>query len=363
MPVQIRVRDFQSIHDATIIVDGLTVVTGPNNAGKSALQRAVRAAFQNARGSSFVRRGTTKSVVDIDFCDGHSVHWEKGSGKDTKPTYIIDGGSPLHPGQGVPDELGDLGVKSVVAGGKTLWPQFAPQFTGQVFLLDESGAVLAEAVADVDRVGQLNQALRLAESDRRAGISERKVRHSDAERLEQDLQRYDGVDDLGVVLDGLEKDQSQVVRMTAAISGLEKLKSDYDRSVSLVSLLSGVLTVEVPNVGELQALGEGIAVLSALHSRFQNADVQVKRLSGLEDVDTVVDTESIVKVGLALDILDGLETRWKAATEREQAAEKEVSQLVKEAEEVEQSVAAFLEEIGTCPYCGSSTASTGGSLS
>ena len=36
MPLKVRVRNFQSIEDATLVIDGLTVVTGTNNAGKSA---------------------------------------------------------------------------------------------------------------------------------------------------------------------------------------------------------------------------------------------------------------------------------------------------------------------------------------
>ena len=130
---KVRVKDFQSIADASITVDGFTVITGPNNSGKSALMRAIRGAFQNTRGSGFVRHKKAKTSVEVEFSDGNKLEWSKGTAKSAKPTYVINNGSPIHPGQAVPDEVRDLGIKPIMAGGRDIWPQFAPQFTGQIF--------------------------------------------------------------------------------------------------------------------------------------------------------------------------------------------------------------------------------------
>ena len=359
MPVTIRVQNFQSIADATVVVDGFTVVTGKNNSGKSAFQRAVRGAFQNARGSSFVRRGTAKAIVDIDLSNGHTVHWEKSSGKDTKPTYIIDNGPVIHPGQGVPEELPVLGVRPVLAGGKTLWPQFAPQFTGQVFLLDESGSVLAEAIADVDRVSQLNQALKLAESDRRAAVSELKFRRVDLDKLERELTRYAGVDDLDALFGGIEKDQKQLARIEAVVSGLKILEGDYVKAAATVAAFVGIESVDVPgtqDIEQVRAVSNELEILGVLHSRFKNAAAQVNRLVGLEKVDVGIDVAPLGRIVAALSILDGLESRWGLTNETVDSAKEDVANAVREAEIAENQVAEFLKEIGTCPYCGALTA-------
>ena len=42
MAVTARVQNFQSVEDATIVIDGLTVITGTNNSGKTAVMRAIR---------------------------------------------------------------------------------------------------------------------------------------------------------------------------------------------------------------------------------------------------------------------------------------------------------------------------------
>ena len=135
MAVRIRVRNFQSIEDAEVEVSGLTVVTGQNNSGKTALMRAVRGVFENSGGDAFVRHGTDALAVHLDFGDA-DVTWTKGP--KVKPTYIV-GGKTINPGRSVPDEVTSLGVAPVQAGSGEAWPQIAPQFTGQVFLLDLPG--------------------------------------------------------------------------------------------------------------------------------------------------------------------------------------------------------------------------------
>ena len=88
MATTVHVRDFQSIQDAIIIIDGFTVVTGPNNSGKSALQRAIRGVFTNPPAGSLVRHGAKYLSVTITFSDGQTVCWEKGSKVNR---YIVNG--------------------------------------------------------------------------------------------------------------------------------------------------------------------------------------------------------------------------------------------------------------------------------
>ena len=139
MAVKIKIKDYQSIKDAEIEVDGFTVVTGPNNSGKSALMRAVSGLFRNAaleEEGSVVRHGEDKFRVEMDFGAEGKVAWEKGP--KIKPTYEVDG-TTLHPGRDVPDEIKKFGVLPIQAGGRELWPnaaqrrlaEFVSGFVGQ----------------------------------------------------------------------------------------------------------------------------------------------------------------------------------------------------------------------------------------
>ena len=55
--MKIKVENFQSIKNAEIEVEGLTVICGDNSIGKSALARAFNGVFTNLRGNAHVRKG------------------------------------------------------------------------------------------------------------------------------------------------------------------------------------------------------------------------------------------------------------------------------------------------------------------
>lgn len=287
MAVKVRVQDFQSLGDVAIEIDGLTVVTGANNTGKSALMRAIRAAFQNAKGTGFIRHGASKATVSIEFDDGHTLTWQKGKGKGDKPTYIIDGGNPIHPGQGVPDEVKALGVRAITAGGRDVWPQIAPQFVGQVFLLDQPGSVMAEAVADLERVSQLNEALRLASSDLRATSAELSTRRSDLAALEEDLKGFDGLDDVASLVAEIESQATLARRVETALQTLHVMRDRMQEAADRVADLAGIEDVHVPDHGAFTALSETLQRLDDLRvvrGRLIRASSRVAALQGLGEV-------------------------------------------------------------------------------
>lgn len=404
MPVTIRVRDFQSIKDATIEVKGLTVVTGPNNSGKSALVRAVRGAVQNTRGHGFVRQGTSHCTVDLAF-DDVSLQWKKG--KKVKPTFIINGGKPLHPGAGVPSEVRDLGIRPIEAGGREVWPQIAPQMTGQVFLLDEPGTVLAEAVADVERAGQLNRALQLAESDKRSALSTLKVRKVDLTKFQKDVDRFEGLDEAVALVEGVEAATAQASKIKKAIEGLSALQERLEAARAIVTNLEGVVEVKVPpkalfdrtrkilkvqgELGQLQvrlqrATGsvaafsgvgdvevpsaEGIEAarttlkdltsLEDLYRRHQSDREKVNRLGGVETVSIAIDITKATKLVSSLQVVQDFQKKRDTTLKR--IADIEAEQVaVEEAHRV--AVANYeqlLSEFGECPVCGSDVQEHGG---
>ena len=352
---KVRVQDFQSIADASIEVDGFTVITGPNNSGKSALMRAIRGAFQNTKGSGFVRHKKAKSTVTVEFKDG-KLEWSKGKAKKAKPTYVLNDGSPIHPGLHVPDEVRDLGIKPIQAGGREIWPQFAPQFTGQIFLLDQPGSVLAEAVADVERVTQLNQALKMSESDRRSAGSTLKVRMSDRQALQQELGRFDGLGNLENEVKGIEEGLQKAAVIEKAVQGLSDLRDRLDEATAAVEALQGIEDVEVPSENEfdsLEALLDEAADLRALQTRHTEAVNRVEVLAGVENIEVDIDFTPANRFLDALDVLRGLKSRHESAVERASVLEEKLAGEQERLESAEKAVTEMFAELGECPFCGS----------
>lgn len=284
MPLKVRVRNFQSIEDAEVVIDGLTVVTGTNNAGKSALFRAIRGAFTNARGSDFVRLGASHCTVDITFDDGKKLRWEKG---DKVNDYVIDGKSFKKVGHGIPPEARIFDVVPIIVNDAELWPQIAPQVTGVSFLLDQPGSVIAEAVADVGRVNQLTRALKACESDRRATRGDLKTRRDDADALEARRGRFEGLDDAVAVLADLGTCREKADRVGTAARNLARLGERVRQAREATERLRGLDGVadHLPSEERVRAVDDvrgSVSTVRTLRSRHAAAAADVQVLSGLD---------------------------------------------------------------------------------
>lgn len=358
MPVTIRAKNFQSIKEATVKVDRFTVVTGTNNSGKTALQRAVRGVFQNTGGTAFIREGETQCSVEVDFGKDGKVVWSKGTGKRDRPCYVINDGEPLYPGAAVPDEVAAFGVIPIQAGGQEVWPTVAPQFSGQIFLLDRPGSALAEAVADVERVGQLNRGLRSAESDRRQAVAALKVRTTDLVQHEAEVASFEGLDEAVASVAALEAARVGVVTIGRAVVGLADLRDRLGAARDDAAKLAPVADITVPEAIEAKKLGDDLAELRDLKRRLDAAKAEEAKYEGINEVLVEVDEAPTKRVLAALDVLSGLQTRLKAAQSRVVVRQQELEQAETELAEAKAAADSELVDLGQCPTCGITVGST-----
>lgn len=351
MSINIQVKNFQSIRDAKVTVDRFTVITGPNNSGKTAFIRATRGVFQNTRGTAFIREGEQKCSVEVDFGTDGKVCWEKGTGKRDRPTYTINDGQPLHPGASVPDEVAEFGIVPVQAGGQEVWPSIAEQFTGQIFLLDRPGSALAEAVADVVRVGQLNGALRASERDRRQVHSTLKVRRSDLVQQENEVHRYDGLDEAVADVVALESARVQVVALAKAIVGISGLRQRLDQARGEALRLSPIADITLPKEKKAREILDQVDVLRALERRYSASKAEVARYQGVGSILVSVQAGPSQRLLKARDVLLDFQSRLLVAeasvVARQEQLDVAMSNLLKRTEEA----AALLAAMGVCPVC------------
>lgn len=284
MPWTVRVRNLQSIEDVTVVIDGFTVITGPNNSGKSALMRAIRGVFNNAPAGPLVRHGASHLTVDLDLGDGNTVKWEKGPKINQ---YTLNGKVLENVGRGCPPEVLALGVQPMRAGADTLWPQIADQFRGVLFLIGSPGSAVAEAVADVERVGKLTSALKLAESDRRSATTTLAVRRKDVEILTEQFGEFAGLEEVEAQVAQLEAQTSEIRRVAGTRVLLAGLRSRRDAHTSVVTSLAGVQNVAVPGpdqVSQVRDLGKTLADLVRIRAAMVRSAQEVRALSGVSEV-------------------------------------------------------------------------------
>jgi DNA repair exonuclease SbcCD ATPase subunit len=272
MPLTVRVRNFQSIKDATLRVAGLTVITGPNNSGKTSVLRAIRGAFTNAPAGPLIRQGEGYLTVDLSFDDGQTVTWEKGHEKPdgkgkainryTINSKVLDG-----VGRGVPPEVEALGVREISGG---LWPQIAKQFDGTLFLVDRPGSVVAEALSDVERVGKLSDALRASESDRRTISSEIKVRRVDESRLQERVQKFDGLDPVLTQIDQLSSLGDLVGTLAKSLAEAKDLAAKLRKCRDEFAAFTGFTRISMPARTPKDQF-EAVITASTLRQRLEKA--------------------------------------------------------------------------------------------
>jgi DNA repair exonuclease SbcCD ATPase subunit len=235
VPLQVRIRNFQSIEEATLKIEGLTVITGPNNSGKTAVMRAIRGVFTNPPAGPLVRQGADYLSVTLTLDDGNEVVWEKGWEKPGQKggavnRYYLNKKLLESVGRGCPPEVEALGIRSIDAGNDKLWPQIAQQFDGTLFLVNRPGAVLAESLSDVERVGKLTSALRLSEKDKRAATAELKVRRQDLLGLEAEARKWEGLDSVEREVEAITQVRDEALKLQGELDPLVRLRSRFQEA-------------------------------------------------------------------------------------------------------------------------------------
>jgi DNA repair exonuclease SbcCD ATPase subunit len=285
LPVRVRVQNFQSIEDAEIVIDGFVVICGPNNSGKTALMRAIRGLFTNAAPGSYLRKGANFLSVEIEFDDGMKVLWEKGWEKPdqkgaTVNRYTINGYQIASVGRGVPPEIEALGVKSILAGNNPTWPQVADQFDGTLFLVNKTGAVVAEALSDVERVGRLTDALRLSDKDKRAATSELKIRRDDLKGLQGEVARFKGLDSLQASIQGANSKKSEAVALGASCTEARGLQTRLRVLTESWEDLKDFSSQVPPEPQGIRAYSASLSSLRSLSSRYKALQDSCESLAG-----------------------------------------------------------------------------------
>ena len=271
MSVRVVIRNFQSIEHAELDVQGFTALAGPNNAGKSAVARAIRGAFSNAPAEALVRRGSSDMRVEIHFGDGQSVAW----GRDKRPYYEICGAPPIYPGRDVPAEVLALGVRPIQVGADTCWPNFARQFDAP-FLADRSGAALAEVVSCPERVALLAQAVKCLEADLRSLRAQVAVQDSEIQRLGHEVVRHGERARAAEVAAVLKHKFQRLVELDQHARRARLMRQRLEVVGEQVNHAARLAAVPVPSKTEVRRLLSRIEQVRGMAAKLQRAEIAAR---------------------------------------------------------------------------------------
>jgi DNA repair exonuclease SbcCD ATPase subunit len=227
---KIHLENFMA-HKATSIelAPGVTVITGPNNIGKSAVVEAIRYLVYNPSPKNVIRHGAKKALVRIELDSGESIVWQR---QDKSASYAIEQ-PDREPeayykfGRDVPEDvrtllrLNEVEIENEKKIDIHLGNQREP-----IFLLDRPGshaAAFFAASSEADYLLKMQQALK-----RRVDLAKTTRKALDAElaAIARQLKGYEPLADLEIRLNQVEALYSSIVETEQQLPALENIRGE-----------------------------------------------------------------------------------------------------------------------------------------
>ncbi|MCI0641162.1 MAG: AAA family ATPase [Gemmataceae bacterium] len=373
------------VHTRLDLADGLTVLAGPNNVGKSAVVEAMLALCHNDHNEYVVRHGAKECRVIVETSDGHVIEWKRKAGT---VTYTIDGQEFGRLKGGVPEKLHEVLRLPLVQSPdeKEYFDVHVAQQKDPIFLLDQPGrqaATFFASSSDASLLMQMQKLQRQKVADQR---SEEKHLTQNIQELDEHLAALEPVEALDGRFADVETAYGRLVEDVAQINLLgnhiaqlvrrqQKAALERERARALSELpappeqadiealhtLIDKIRTAVANIerqkGFAGALGalpappvfedpsrleEIAARLSRREQAVAASQARAKALAGLTPAPPLADTTALMN----------LTQRLLAARNAIGEQEEQLETIQQRLAQVEKESVAWVEKHPTCPTCG-----------
>lgn len=199
---RLKIENFQSHQNTELkFSDGLNVIVGPSDQGKSAIIRSIKWVLYNEpRGNDFIRQGTNFARVLLELSNGYIITRERTPSKNRYTLEDPEGNVSIFEGfgnevplevvkaHGIPKVVLDTDVRASLNIGE--------QLEGP-FLLSQSGATRAKAIGRLTGLHIIDRSIRDCATDiRRENQTCDRVRN-EIEDIAGKLEEYNNVIELG----------------------------------------------------------------------------------------------------------------------------------------------------------------------
>ena len=229
---RIELKNFMS-HAHTVIepAQGLTVLVGENNSGKSAIINALQVLCKNISGDYMVRHGEKECLIRVDSSEGNTLVWRR---KGKTVSYNINGRDVHRLGGSVPDDLHELlRLPNVESENDSFDIHFGEQ-KDPIFLLNSTPSKRATFFASSSDTIKLIE----MQTQHKNKVKDAKKRESalahEEEVYKKRLETLAPVEDIGKRLEHLEAEYENINRaleqiglLEQRIGGLEKARHNH----------------------------------------------------------------------------------------------------------------------------------------
>ncbi|MFQ5795306.1 MAG: AAA family ATPase [Candidatus Bipolaricaulia bacterium] len=316
---RIELINFMS-HKHTVInlADGLTVLVGPNNCGKSAVVKAFQILCYNNRSTFVTRHGESECLVRVETDDGHTIEWVRKN----SPQYKIDGDQFDRLGKGgVPDKLYEvLRLPRVQSDREEFDVHFAEQ-KSPIFLLNASPSHAAGFFASSSDAIRLIEMQSLHKQKVTEARRDKQRLREEAEKVTEVLEKLEPVPNLQDEVGKAESEHATLLNLAWQVEEVEKLVKELHATTRLLSRHDAV----AQKLGALEAppklespdpLAQLIKHLERTQQRRQYEAGRTKALGPLAESPPPVDIEPLTH------LIRGLQQQTQATVAAQSRTEK-----------------------------------------
>lgn len=340
--LKVEIENIQAVKKASIEIEGFTAVVGRSNSGKSSLIRGMHAALTNKSPKTIFRTGTKESRVKIeDDSKGISIEWKKG---EKINAYTIDGKEFTKVGKEVPKEIEEHGFKEIRVNDESLEVQFSRQHE-YIFLLNRSGGFVADFISKITKADVLTGAVKDCESDIRKCNDNLKASIKEKDNLDEQLQKFTGLNQLEKDLDETIADIELSVKLGDEVSLLEETCEKKKVADSLIEKLSDIPKVPSASfdVDEISTLDSHIKLRDELKS-------EMTALSNIPEIpECSFDLPSLVSVEGWIKERDEQKERYVTLKSLEQVSVPELDFKISDLEIIDRAYQASKQAIPDLP--------------
>lgn len=389
MITRIELVNFMS-HTHTVLEpsDGLTVLVGPNNCGKSAVVAALQILAHNENSTYVMRHGEKETRITVWTDDGHEIEWRRK--KSGGPSYTVDGTLFDRLGGGVPEEVtAALGLSKVSAGSDGNTIEFDLHFGEQkapVFLIDRPASQAAQFFASSSDAEKLVRMQTRHKEKIRDAKRDRVRLQAEKGRLERALTALAPVDDIDARVTDAEARYEAIAEREQSIAEagdldrrLSQTRARAEAEAARAEALEAL--IEPPELADLRPAERLIAGLSEVGAARAAAESAVRALAALSAPPVLADTAGLEAALAALsersiraeqaartaaafeplseppavadtDGLSALISKLEAAADSAEAAQGTVADALAAESAAREELRALAAREQTCPTCG-----------
>ncbi|MDQ0206271.1 AAA family ATPase [Alkalicoccobacillus murimartini] len=285
----VRLENFQSHLDSRFsFTDGLNVLIGQSDSGKTAVIRGIRwALFNQPRGTDFIRAGSDFVRVTVQFDNGNKVIRERTSSKNR---YMIEkAGEPQQVfesfGQHVPEEVLQLhGMRALkIDRDHELTIHLAQQLDGP-FLLEQPGSMRAKTIGRISGAHFLDAAIRDTSRDLSSLNQSKRWSEEQTENLQQELEPYKDIVTTGQKLQQAYSELEEITTKQTALETLQDKQKTLQTNTESIHEVKRQLqaVAELPKIDQLfqtiQTTTMRLTAFTKLRDQYQSYEQQTERV-------------------------------------------------------------------------------------